>query len=85
MATTTTAPRAASARSSASTTRSVALVELGGRLVREEHVGADDEAAGAGDALHLAAGELFDLTLAEVGDAEAGQGGLGLLVGVGRV
>ena len=61
----------------------VALVELGGRLVGEQHAGADDEAAGARDALHLAARELLDLALAEVGDAEPGQGGLGVLVGVG--
>ena len=42
------------------------------------------KARGAGDALHLAAGQLLDLTVAEVGDVEAGQRRLGALVGLGR-
>ena len=57
----------------------VGLVELAGRLVGEQHGGLDDEGAGHGDALELAAGELGDQPVGELVDADPGEGLHGLL------
>ena len=73
VATTTIAPRAASSAQLVHHVLAVALVELAGRLVGEQDLRRRREAAGTGDALHLAAGQLLDLAVAEVADVEAGQ------------
>ena len=51
----------------------VGLVELAGGLVGEQHVGLQDERAGDGDALELAAGQLGDQPVGELVDADPGQ------------
>ena len=73
VATTTTAPRAASLAQLGHHVLAVALVELARGLVGEQHLGPDHECARTRDPLHLAAGQLLDLTVAEVADVEAVQ------------
>ncbi len=54
-------------------------VEVREGLVQEEAAGADDEGAGEGDALLLAAGELVDAAGAEAGHLDGGEGGFDAL------
>ena len=51
----------------------VDLVELAGRLVREQHGGLHHEGAGDGDALELAARQLGDQPVSELVDPDPGQ------------
>ena len=69
-------PSAAGRRRRSATAARAGRVELGGRLVEDEHVGAHRDDAGDGDPLLLAARERERLAVGEVADAEALEHGV---------
>ena len=60
-------------------------IEVGQRLVEQEDAGLDDERAGEGDALLLAAGEALHRAVRGVGESDGGEGVEGAAFAIGLV